>query len=251
MSAKTVVIAQPTFLPWAGWFDLADQADVLILLDDVAFSKQSWQQRNRIRTSEGLSYLTVPVRTSGRLGQRIVDTDLASVTFVEKLLRTIGQSYARAPYLGRYFQDFSAVMRQSAASSRLVDLNCGLIAWLADVLGIMTPRVRSSEMGVEGKRGEHVALLCESVQASRYLSPAGAEDYLLEDRDEFDRRRISVQLHVYAHPIYRQCFQPFTPYATVLDLLFNEGDAAATILRSGRRQARELGTPAEESQHVI
>lgn len=37
---KTCVISQPTFLPWLGWFDLADQGDVMIILDDVPFSKQ-------------------------------------------------------------------------------------------------------------------------------------------------------------------------------------------------------------------
>src|SRR5581483_2397417 len=122
--------------------------------------------------------------------------------------------------------DFSAVLKESVSSGRLVDLNCRLIAWFADRLGIKTPRVCSSELAVGGKRGEHVAMLCEAVGASRYLSPAGAEEYLLEDRDEFDRRRIDVLLHVYEHPVYRQCFQPFIPYASVLDLLLNEGDAA-------------------------
>ena len=74
---KTCVVSQPTFLPWLGWFDLADQGDVMVILDDVAFSKQSWQQRNRIRSPRGLEYLTVPVKTSGRLGQPISECEVA------------------------------------------------------------------------------------------------------------------------------------------------------------------------------
>lgn len=241
MSTKTVVIAQPTFLPWAGWFDLADQADQLIVLDDVAFSKQSWQQRNRIRTPDGLSYVTVPVRSAGRLGQRILDTELADSVFVDKLLRTISGNYAHARYFSRYYPEFCQVVKASAAAGMLCELNCGLIAWLAEQLEVKTPRVRSSELGVEGKRGEYVARLCEYAGASRYLSPAGAEDYLLEDKTEFDNRSIAVDLHVYEHPDYRQCFQPFAPYASVLDLLMNEGDAAGAIMRSGRRPSRRLG----------
>jgi len=58
---KSCVISQPTFMPWLGWFDLADQADCLIILDDVQFSKQSWQQRNRLPSPSGLALLTVPV----------------------------------------------------------------------------------------------------------------------------------------------------------------------------------------------
>ncbi|MDP9263150.1 MAG: WbqC family protein [Acidobacteriota bacterium] len=215
---------------------------MLIVLDDVGFSKQSWQQRNRIRTPQGLSYVTVPVRTAGRLGQRILDTELAHSTFVEKLIRTISVNYGRAASFDRHYPEFCRVLTSSASSGMLSQLNCGLIDWLAAHLGMKTPRVRSSELGVEGKRGAYVAKLCESVGASRYLSPVGAEDYLLEDRAEFDSRSISVELQVYEHPVYRQCFQPFLPQASVLDLLLNEGEAVGDILRSGRRPSRPLGT---------
>lgn len=246
MSVTTVAILQPTFLPWAGWFDLADQSDLLIVLDSVAFSKQSWQQRNRIRTPEGLSYVTVPVRTSGRLGQRILDTELVNTLFVEKLIKTISANYARAPHLARYYPALCDVLRSSASTGMLAALNIGLIEWLLSQLSIKTPRVRSSELGVKGTRGVLVAKLCERVQASRYLSPPGAESYLMEDRAAFDSRSIAVALHVYEHPVYRQCFKPFQPYASVLDMLLNEGDAAGEILRSGRRVSRLLGADAAD-----
>lgn len=240
MDVKSLAIAQPTFLPWSGWYDLVEQVDFLILLDDVAFSKHSWQQRNRIRTVDGLSYMTVPVQTAGRLGQRICDTRIVSKAFVRRISRTVAQNYRRAAYFDRYYPEFCAVLDRSAASGSLSDLNCGLIEWLAVQLGVATPSVRSSQLGVGGKRGAHVAMLCEHMGASRYVSPAGAEDYLIEDRAEFDRRSISVEIHVYEHPVYRQCFKPFEPFASALDLLLNEGDGAGAILRSGRRPTRSL-----------
>ena len=240
MDVKSLAIAQPTFLPWSGWYDLVDQVDLLILLDDVAFSKQSWQQRNRIRTPDGLSYLTVPVHTAGKLGQRICDTKIVNNAFVRKIERTVAQNYRRAEYFDRYYPEFCAVLERSAASENLSELNCGLIEWLAAGLGITTPTVRSSQLGVGGKRGAHVAMLCEEFHARRYISPAGAEDYLIEDRTEFEQRSIAVEIHVYEHPVYRQCFEPFEPYASALDLLFNEGERAGTILRSGRRPGRSL-----------
>jgi hypothetical protein len=211
------------------------------VLDDVAFSKQSWQQRNRIRTPGGLSYVTVPVRSAGRLGQRIIDTELAGDVFIEKLIRTVSQNYTRAAHFSRYFAEFCAVLKRSAAAGQLAELNCGLIDWLAVQLSVSTHRIRSSELAVEGNRGALIARLCEHVGASHYLSPAGAEEYLLEDRAEFDKRGITVALQVYEHPVYRQCFQPFMPYASVLDLLLNEGEAAGAILKSGRRSPRGLG----------
>jgi hypothetical protein len=251
MSGTTVAIAQPTFLPWAGWFDLADQADVFVVLDDVAFSKQSWQQRNRVATAQGLSWVTAPVRSSGRMGQRILDTELASTIFLDKMMRTISTNYGRAAHFARYYPEFCEVLRDSASAETLFDLNDGLIEWLGGHLGVTTPKVRSSELGVDGKRGEYVARLCEHVGASRYLSPPGAEEYLLEDRAEFDDRSIAVDLHVYEHPVYRQCFQPFVAYASVLDLLMNEGDAAGDIMRSGRRATRPLGAMASHQEERL
>lgn len=239
-SPGTLVIAQPTFLPWAGWFDLADQADLLILLDDVGFSKQSWQQRNRLRTSEGLSYISCPVRTAGRLGQRILDVELANTMFAEKMVRTIAANYARAAHFERYFPELRELLLASVSSGLLVDVNIALIDWLARHLDVNTPRLRSGSLDVSGQRGGYVARLCEHVGAARYLSPAGAEEYLVQDRAEFDSRGIAIELHVYEHPVYHQCFQPFMPYASALDLLLNEGEQAARILRSGRRPVRGL-----------
>ena len=46
-----VAISQPTYLPWLGYFDLIDQVDRFVVLDNVQFEKQSWQQRNRIKSA--------------------------------------------------------------------------------------------------------------------------------------------------------------------------------------------------------
>jgi len=242
---RTCVIAQPTFLPWLGWFDLADQSHVTIILDDVAFSKQSWQQRNRIRTRNGLEYLTVPVKTSGRLGQRIMDCELADKPFVEKMLKSLQANYAKAPFFETTIDELAMTMRVAASTGRLDELNCALISWMAIKLEITSPMIRASTLGVGGQRGEHVAGICERVSANRYLSPAGAESYLVKDKEAFDRRGISVWIHVYNHPQYVQRFSPFVPYASALDLIFNVGPAAAGVMRSGRVPARGL----EESLH--
>jgi hypothetical protein len=235
------VISQPTFLPWLGWFDLADQADVMVILDDVAFSKQSWQQRNRIRTRNGLEFLTVPVKSSGRLGQRILDCELADQPFVKKMITSLRANYAKAPFFADVIDELATRMEAAAGTGRLVELNCALISWMAGRLGVTTPMIRASTLGEGGERGEHVAAICEYVGADRYLSPAGAEDYLIEDKGAFDRRSISILIHVYEHPQYAQRFAPFMPYASTLDLIFNVGPAACEVMRSGRCSARSVG----------
>lgn len=244
---RTCVISQPTFLPWLGWFDLADQSDITVLLDDVQFSKQSWQQRNRIRTPNGLEFLSVPVMTSGRLGQRIVDCEFANQSFVTKMLKSLQANYAKAPFYAEAIDDFAATMETALQSNRLVELNCALASWMTARLGVSRPMVRASTLGVGGERGEHVAAICAAVEADRYLSPAGAEAYLTEDQAVFAKRGISVWLHVYDHPEYAQRFAPFIPYASAIDLIFNAGPSAPLIMRSGRRPAKPLGNDVQNT----
>lgn len=233
-------IGQPTFLPWLGWFDLVDQSDVMIILDDVQFSKQSWQQRNRVRTANGLEFLSVPVKTAGRLMQRIIDCRLADDRFVKKTIGTLQANYAKAPFFAETFAELAKILKFGASTGSLLELNCELILWMADKLGVTTSQIRASALAAQGRRGEHVASLCECVGADTYISPPGAEAYLNEDRGAFDRRGIRLGIHVYEHPEYRQCFVPFMPYASALDLIFNTGPAAGEIMRSGRRTARPI-----------
>ncbi len=105
-----VAIAQPTYLPWLGYFDLLDQVDKFVLLDTVQFEKQSWQQRNRIKTPTGLMWLTVPVVFRGRLGQRIVDVEIREPEFCRDHLRAVELNYRRAPFFGDYYPAFCELL---------------------------------------------------------------------------------------------------------------------------------------------
>ena len=230
-----IAIAQPTYLPWIGYFDLLDQVDQLVLLDSVQFEKQSWQQRNRIKTPTGLQWLTVPVAFRGRLGQRIVDVEIRQADFWHDHLRAIELNYRRAPHFDQYYPALQDLLKSAASDLRLARLNLKLLEWLTETLGIRTPMVRSSELPVEGRRTQLLAEICAALGATTYISPLGSADYLLGELELLTSRGISVSFQHYEHPSYRQLFPPFLPYACVLDLLFNEGENALPILRSGRR----------------
>lgn len=233
-------ITQPTFLPWIGWFDIADQCDTLVLLDDVQFSKRSWQQRNRIRTPKGLEFLTVPVATSGLYTQKIMDCRMADSRILNKINKTLHANYARAPYYDEVMSEFVHLTQASVTSGRLLDLNCAIIAWLAGKLGVTSQIVLASELGAGGQRSSHLFEICECVGADRYLSTVGAESYLQQDKAAFDHRYIRVDIHVYDHPVYPQQYSPFIPYASAIDLIFNVGGKAREIMGSGRRTLRRL-----------
>lgn len=228
-----VAISQPTYLPWIGYLDLIDQVDLFVILDNVQFAKQTWQQRNRIRTAAGLQWLTVPVKL--RFGQMINEVEIRDATFHLDHLRAIELAYRRAPYFADYFEDLSRKLAEKG-SSRLVDLNVSLLAWIMQALLVKTPLVRASSLGQSGKRTELLANICSELGATKYISPAGSAAYLLAEQEFLTCRGIEVSFHHYEHPVYQQLHQPFTPFASVIDVMFNEGGEALKILRGGRNR---------------
>jgi len=230
-----IAIAQPTYLPWMGYFDGMDQVDCFVILDSVQFEKHSWQQRNRIKTPIGLQWLTVPVVSRGRLGQRIQDVEIPAGDFARKHLRAIELNYRRAPYFDIYFPRLLELLRIEGERLPLVDLNLRLIEWFCQLLGIQTRLVRSSDLEESGRRCELLVNLCRRLNADSYLSALGSAGYLLDELDRFSEAGIQVTFQHYEHPRYEQLFPPFCPYASVLDIVFNEGDRSMGIIRSGRR----------------
>lgn len=229
-----IAISQPAYLPWLGYFDLIDQVDTFVLLDSVQFEKQSWQQRNRIKTPSGLQWLTVPVIFRGRLGQRIQDVEIRDRDFCRVHLRAIELNYRRAPFFAQFWDQVSGIL-SSFCGSQLAELNQTLIEWFCRRLDIHTKMVRSSELQQTGKRSELLVSICQHLHAGEYVSPLGSAAYLLGDLAQFRKAGIDVFFQHYEHPEYNQLFPPFQSHASVLDLIFNAGENAPAILRAGRR----------------
>lgn len=230
-----VAICQPTYLPWIGYFDLIDQVDIFVLLDVVQFEKQSWQQRNRIKTPKGLQWLTVPVVFRGRFGQKICEVEIRDPDFVKAHLRAIEVNYGRSRFFSDSFPALSSILRKTEAGETLLGLNLRLLQWLTRVLRIDTPLVLASSLGQEGRRTELLAKICQKLGARQYVSPIGSAEYLLAESTVLENADVATLFHNYLHPEYAQRFPPFVPYASAIDLIFNEGEGAMNIIRSGRR----------------
>lgn len=223
----TLVVLQPGYLPWLGYFDLLKKADVFVHYDDVQFDKHGWRNRNRVKGPKGSVWLTVPVRHSGRSGQSILDVEIDDrQQWRRRHLSTISQFYARAPFVGAMLQRLTDILERPWP--RLVDLDLALIDWLAAELGIAVPRYRASELGIEGDRNARLVNLCRHFGATRYLSGNAARDYL--DVPLFAAAGVEVSWHDYAHPTYPQLHGTFVPYLSVLDLILNMGGEARAIL---------------------
>jgi hypothetical protein len=232
-----VAIMQPTFMPWAGYFDLIDQVDHFIFLDDVAFSRQSWQQRNRIRTHDRLGWVTLPVSFSHGARTTIRDASIADLRPIQKARLTIAQAYARAAHGARELPWIDAWLGSLEIGQSLADANLAFITQACAHLGIATPVQCASAFSASPRRADRLVDLCRAVGGDLYLSPLGAAAYLQSEGAAFADAGIALAFQNYEHPSWRQTGADFLPFASVVDLLLNEGPEAAKIIRSGRRDA--------------
>lgn len=238
-----VVVMQPTYLPWIGYFDLMDEADVFVLFDTAQFEKQGWQQRNRVKfASDEPKWLTVPVVQ--HLGQSISDVRInASVPWRRKHWGTLEQCYRQAPYWETYCDELSGIYSRPWDS--LLELNLAIILFLRSRFGISTQVVRTSELPVTGDRVSFLANVCRHFGADTYLSTVRAADYIEKD-NIFPSQGITLLYHQYDHPTYRQLHGAFLPYMSAVDLLLNEGPESLRIIRSGRRTREQVLAEAPE-----
>lgn len=228
-TSRTLVVLQPGYLPWLGFFDQMRRSDVFVYYDDVQFDKNGWRNRNRIKAPSGPHWLSVPVRHSGLGLPRILDVEIDSrMPWARKHLGSIRQFYARAPFLRAYLPELEEMLERPW--EHLVDLDIALATRMAAWLGVSRPVVRSSELGIRGERSERLLHLCQHVGATVYLSGNAAKSYL--DVELFARHGIAVEWQDFAHPSYPQLHGEFVPYLSALDLLLNCGEESAAILSS-------------------
>jgi hypothetical protein len=219
-----------------GFFDQYAQADVFIAYDDVQYDRRSWRNRNRILTAAGVRWLTVPVLSRGRHAQLLSEVRIADERWPARHLRTLRESYARAPYLDYLMPTLERVL--TCGYETLLDVDLAVIRALLEILGLDPSRLRlSSELGAVGAKTSRLVSLCERVGAREYLTGDAARGYI--DASAFERAGIRLLFHDYRHPTYRQLHGPFVSHLSVVDLIFNEGPNACDILRRGSRPPSE------------
>jgi hypothetical protein len=227
-----IAIHQPEHLPWLGYLDKARKADEFIFLDTVAFKKNYYENRNRIRTPQGWGWVNVPVLTKGKFGQAFLDVEINNQTrWAEVYFRTLLQNYSRAPYWKTYAPALEDLFQRTW--THLVDLNLAIIGFLWSAFGITTPARRASTLNVTGKKSDLLLDICRKTGAAIYLSGPSGRGYLVESL--FTDAGIGVEYHEFHHPEYPQRFSPFVPGMASIDLLLNEGpDGIRRLDAAGR-----------------
>ena len=226
-----ISVHQPQYLPWLGYFDKIAKSDCFVVLDKVQYKPREFQNRNRIRTRDGVIWLTVPVVCKGKHKQGICDAVIDNeFPWQRQHCNSLKAWYGRAPFFNDYFPFFEAVY--SKRWEKLSDLNIHIIRYILEALAISTPIRFESELDIRAEATGRIIDICKALGADTYLSGSGGKAYLEEDK--FGDSGIKLVYQEFHHPAYRQQFMPdekdFLPYMSIVDLLFNEGPKSREIL---------------------
>lgn len=235
----TCAIMQPTYLPWAGYFDLASQADVFIFLDDVQFERRSWQTRNRILQNGEARLLTIPVKKASQT-ETLQHIELSrDERWQARHLQTLRSAY---PSLFTPSSGVSTLLDQLASEKydKLADFTIALITELFRLLKIDCKTVRASSLACGGKRSEHLAQLCKAVNADVYLSPEGSREYLQEDGFE-NLANMPLRFQSFTpRPYQQRQSATFISHLSIIDVIGNAGlEFASNYLRNGAYDAHD------------
>jgi hypothetical protein len=237
---KRVAIVQSNYIPWKGYFDLIASVDEFILFDDVQYTRRDWRNRNKIKTAQGLKWLTIPVAVKGRYHQRIDETMISDLGWGESHWETLRHAYRSAECFDAFGPPLERLY-ESAPGERLSDINRHFLEGVCEILGIETKLSWSTDYGAGGVKGERLLELCRKAGADEYVSGPSARAYL--DEAPFAEAGVAVRWFDYPeYPTYRQLHPPFEHAVTVLDLILNMGAEAPDYLRPWSRTGARDGT---------
>lgn len=231
-----VAVMQPTLFPWLGYFDLIDQSQDFVLYNDVQFSKQSWQTRNRISSANGILLISIPVKKCG-LDTLITEVEIDnSKPWQKKLLKTLHLNYGKAQHFEEVYDWSSQLLSDNY--EYLQDLNSRFIIETSKKIGIKTFFHHSSELNIQSTdRVERLIKLTKQFNGNTYLSTTGSYGYLSEENADsrFSENGIALQFHSYKPVTYDTGKLPFEPYMSIFDALFHCGfSGTLDKLREGR-----------------
>lgn len=218
----------PLYFPNVTFWSKAACVETLVLVDDLHFSTHGEGNRMRIKTNEGAIWLTVPVLTKGRAGQRFHEVRIDNVLgWRTKHWKTLRCHYGRAPYFEMYCDRVERLFAQEW--KYLVDLNLATFELVQRALRLNCQVQRSAEWGISAQGSERVIELSKHLKLVNYLTESANQKFLAAEK--FIPAGVVVEYVAFTPRPYHQQYEGFVPGLSVLDLLFNEGEEAGHYIK--------------------
>ena len=227
-----IVISQPTYLPWVGYFSLINEAKTFIFLDDVQFNSRSWQQRNRVLNNDMVKYLTIPVKKKGKKDQLICNTSIDDKTIFQQHIKMINHFYSKSKFFNEYFNFFEKILSECEKYNYLSEVNAFLIEKISELLKLDYNFNLSSKISSTGYKSDKLISICKSLNQEKYLTNEGAMIYLNKDLHKFKKNKVDLYKITFKKIKYNQLSNSFKENLSIVDVVFNEGPNTINIIRN-------------------
>lgn len=215
-----VVVLQSNYIPWKGYFDLINDADVFVYYDEVQYTKNDWRNRNKIYSANGEQWLTIPILKDA-VKQKISEVKIMDNSWQQLHHKSIYYAYKKAPFFSQIEPLINEVYLEREWLS-LVELDRYLIEKISNMIGIQTRFVDSKNYDLSGERVERLMNILIQLGATQYISGPSAKDYLSGSEYLFEQNKIELIYKDYSsYPQYKQMREPFLHSVSILDLLVN------------------------------
>ena len=213
-------IMQPYVFPYIGYFQLIKAVDKFIVYDDVAFINKGWINRNNILVNGKASMFTIPLvgASQNRLIRDIEVDNLAA--WSKKFLKTIEQSYKKAPFYIEGFQLLEQIFNLPTAN--IAELGVNSLKETCKYLNIETEIVESSTIynNQDLKAQVRILDICLQEKANHYINPIGG--IAIYDKQLSADKEILLNF-IKAKPIQYKQFnkhdESFVPWLSIIDFL--------------------------------
>ena len=227
---------QTGYLPWLGLFHRISLSDIYVSLDTVKYNPRSYDSRNKIKTPDGFKWLNVPTLKGKSKLLRDIKIDYA-VDWREDHLKAISCSYGATDYFNHYFGMIKGILDKK--HEFLIDFNEEIMGFFLKELGINVEFAKASHFDIKGSGNQYLINLCKAFRANGYIFGQMGKEYA--DGALWEKNNIKTYFHQYSHPEYKQRFNNFESFLSVIDLLFNEGAKnASVIIGKGNITRKEL-----------
>lgn len=215
----TLALMFPQFAPNLYDLSVMLQADRIILLDTEPWSRKSRMHRAQVRTPDGTQWINIPVRTEDRNKTvREVRID-HSESWIPPLLRSLKFNYANSHYYDFYEPEIRAEFESAAGFTRLMPFVLQFQQRLFRLLDLSVEYERASDLSGYDSNPDLVAEML------------GADCLLQEHDSRHYQRQAERRTETgFTHPEYRQHFEGFEPWCSVLDLLFQKGPESFRVI---------------------
>jgi hypothetical protein len=228
---KKIAILQSNYIPWKGYFDLIAAVDEFIIYDDVQYTKNDWRNRNQIKTSNGLKWLTIPVYYEFKKDntQKICETETKGTDWAAEHWKTLTMCYKKAPFF-KEIAEWLEPLYANILTTNLSQINRLLIEAICKYIGIKTKISYSWDYKLTEGKSARLVDLCLQTGGTEYISGPAAKAYLEENL--FVEKGIKVTWFDYTgYPEYTQLCGEFCHNVSILDVLFCCGNKTSGYMK--------------------